>query len=86
MKKHTICTAAIDTLKTNGKAMRANEIYDFIIKNHLYQFKAKEPLSILKSELRKHSEGIELAGKSGNKYFVFQKDKTYSLKDNPSQK
>lgn len=79
MKKHTICTAAIETLKTNGKAMRANEIYDFIVKNNLYQFRAKEPLSILKSELRKHSEGITLAGKSGTKYFQIQKDGSYAI-------
>jgi len=79
MKKQTICTAAIETLKTNGKVMRANEIYDFIIKNNLYQFKAKDPLSILKSELRKHSAGITLAGKTGTKHFQLQKDGYYAI-------
>lgn len=79
MKKQTICTAAIETLRTNGKAMRASEIYDFIIKNNLYQFKAKEPLNILKSELRKHSEGITLTGKSGTKHFQIQKDGSYVI-------
>jgi restriction system protein len=86
MKKHTITTAAIEVLTRIGKPRSAEEIYSSIIQQNLYQFKAKEPLSILKSELRKHSEGIELKGKSGTKYFVFQKDKTYMLKDKTSQK
>jgi restriction system protein len=86
MKKNTITSAAIEVLKKNAKPLSAEEIYDSILKQQLYEFKAKEPLSILKSELRKHSEGIELKGKSGTKYFVFQKDKTYALKDKPSEK
>ena len=86
MKNNTISSAAIEVLKKNDKPMSAEEIHNSIIQQNLYQFKAKEPLSILKSELRKHSEGIELKGKSGTKYFVFQKDKTYTLKNKPSQK
>jgi restriction system protein len=86
MKKFTISNAAIEVLKKSDKPLLAEEIYNSIIQQNLYQFKAKEPISILKSELRKHSEGIVLAGKSGTKYFVFQKDKTYSLNDKPSQK
>ncbi|MEQ1586832.1 MAG: HTH domain-containing protein [Cyclobacteriaceae bacterium] len=86
MKKITITSAAVEVLNKIAKPLSAEEIYDSILKQQLYEFKAKEPLSILKSELRKHSEGIELKGKGGTKYFVFQKDKTYALKNKLSEK
>ena len=68
MKKHTICGAAIVAINDNGKPMTAQAIYDYIIKNNLYDFKAKEPLSILKSELRKHTEGVNNSGRTSIKY------------------
>jgi len=79
MKKQTICTAAIEALRKNGKSMTASAIHDSIVQNDLYQFKAKDPLSILKSELRKHTEGVTLPVKKGISYFKIQEDGTYWL-------
>lgn len=69
MKKQTICTAALEALKSNNKPMSADEIYDFIIKNDLYKFKAKNPISVLKAELRKHTSDVIHRGKKGNDHF-----------------
>ena len=60
MKKMTICEASLKALKLVGKPLNINEIYDLIIENNFYQFKSKSPLSVLKAEIRKHTEGIKL--------------------------
>lgn len=77
MKKQTICTAAMEALRKNGKSMSVKDIYDFIVKNNLYEFKAKEPLSILKSTLRKHTLGIETKQKKGISYFTIDSAEKY---------
>ena len=86
MKKQTICSAAIEALEKNNKPLSAQSIFDYITKNNLYDFKAKSPLSILKSELRKHSEGITLPLKARVKYFQLLNDGNYWLKDKPLPK
>ncbi len=60
--KITIILAAQKTIKELGKALTAVEIYDYIVKNKLYQFNAKDPQAILKSSLRRHSRENKKAG------------------------
>lgn len=70
MEKLTICGAIIQALKQAGKPLTPNEIFDLIIANKLYEFKSKTPLSVLKAEIRKHLEGLELKEMSSIKYFI----------------
>ncbi|MBK7649442.1 MAG: hypothetical protein IPJ20_00060 [Flammeovirgaceae bacterium] len=79
MKKQTICTAAIQALKSNDRPMNADEIYDFIIKNDLYKFKAKSPKSILRAELRRHTSGVLLRAKKGNDLFKLNDSGLYII-------
>jgi hypothetical protein len=79
MKKHTICSAAIQALTNAGKPLSINELFDFINSNSLYQFKAKEPINILRSTIRKHTTGVTSREKLGISYFRLDNDGKYQL-------
>lgn len=79
MEKHTICSAAREIIKKNQKPMTALEIYDLIVREKLYAFKAKQPLAILKSTLRKHTEGVASGAKMGIPYFKMDESGRYHL-------
>ncbi|MFN8279012.1 MAG: hypothetical protein U0V49_01890 [Saprospiraceae bacterium] len=70
MKKMTICNAVIESLNRAGKPQTPHEILDLINKHELYQFNTKTPLNVLKAEIRKHTEGVELKEKVSVKYFT----------------
>ncbi|SKA13804.1 restriction system protein [Chitinophaga eiseniae] len=79
----TICQAATAVLINANRPMLAQDIYNGITDGALYQFKAKNPLSVLKSELRKHSVGVDSPLQSGVKYFQLLDDGTFWIKDKP---
>ncbi len=58
----TLIEAALKVLKTENMTLTTEEIYDLICKSSLYTFGAKDPISILHSELGRHSVGF--AGKT----------------------
>lgn len=60
----TILEAAIKVLKSTNKPMTAQEIYEQICKEKLFSFGAKDPVAILKAQLRRNSLGF--TGKSTN--------------------
>jgi HB1, ASXL, restriction endonuclease HTH domain len=53
--KKAIHEIAADILAENKRAMTAEEIYNVIVERGLYEFKAKSPKSVLRSQLRRHS-------------------------------
>lgn len=79
--KNTIANAAITALEQHGSPMLVEEIYNFIVLNNVYQFKAKKPLSVLKSEIRKRTVGISTGASSQVKFFQLMSDGTFWLKD-----
>ena len=50
----TILDACVTVLKDHGDAMHAKDILNEINQKNLFTFKAKDPLGMLKSTLRKH--------------------------------
>jgi hypothetical protein len=60
----TILEAAIKVLKTSNQPMSAEAIYQQICTERLFEFKAKDPIAILKAQLRRNSLGF--TGKSAN--------------------
>ena len=60
----TILEAAIEVLKTANQPLTAQEIFDLICERKLFIFNAKDPVSILKAQLRRNSIGF--SGKSAN--------------------
>ncbi len=81
MKRRTIREAAIESLKRKGKPLSAKEIYDYIIEKDLYRFNAEHPESIVRTEIRRHCEGVEFPTAKPNKFFQILKDGTYWIKD-----
>jgi restriction system protein len=58
----TMLEAALTVLKKTNTPMSADEIYRHICQENLFTFSAKDPLSILKAQLRKNTLGFQ--GKS----------------------
>ena len=58
----TILEAALIVLKKKNIPMSADEIYSHICQENTFTFNAKDPLSILKAQLRKNTLGFQ--GKS----------------------
>ena len=54
--------AVLAVLKKTNSPLSAEEIYSHICKENLFTFNAKDPLSILKAQLRKNTLGFQ--GKS----------------------
>jgi restriction system protein len=58
----TLLDAALTVLKKSNAPMSAEDIYKQICQENLFSFGAKDPLSILKAQLRKNTLGFD--GKS----------------------
>ena len=58
----TMLKVALTVLKKTNSPLSAEEIYSQIQKEKLFTFNAKDPLSILKAQLRKNTLGFQ--GKS----------------------
>jgi len=60
MPKTTIRDAITTVLReANGSPMGAKEIYEAILSRELYEFNAKDPLNIVRNQLRRHCSNIE---------------------------
>lgn len=81
MNKQTIKQAIIETLKNEGKPLSSREVYNGILKHKLYKFGAKDPHSIVKAEIRKYCEGLDLKTSKPEKLFKLEEDGKYSLLD-----
>ncbi len=51
-----IYEAATQVMRQSGRPMTAKEIYDAIIKEQLFKFEAKDPISVVNQTLRKKSD------------------------------
>lgn len=66
----TIIEAIVHTLRENGKALSHKEIFDYIVNNGYYSFGAKDPVSVVRGEIRKHCYGIDFPSASPKKIFI----------------
>jgi len=82
-KGATIKSAIIEVLKKEHKPLRVKEIYNRIIEDDLYRFKAQNPEHIVRTLLRRHSVNIDFPSAKKTKYFVFLNDGTFWIKDLP---
>lgn len=80
MKNRTINQAIEEAMKREGIPMRARELYNRIIEDDLYRFKAANPEHIVRTQLRRHSVNLDFPTAHKSKHFVFLKDGTYWLK------
>ncbi|NDK99884.1 restriction endonuclease [Photorhabdus bodei] len=66
----TIIEAIINVLREHGKALSHKDIYDRIISKNYYSFGAKDPVAVVRGEIRKHCYGIDFPSASPRKIFV----------------
>lgn len=73
-------TKAIETVLTQkGKPLTAVEIHAAIVAGSLFEFKSKSAASIVRSQLRRHSEGLSHKNAAGSKLFRLVGGDRYEL-------
>jgi restriction system protein len=75
----TIVEAISEVLKTAEKPVTPQEVHDAIVTRGLYQFKAADPVHVVKQQLRRHANGLVFPSASATKYFALTQDGTYRL-------
>lgn len=63
--KQAIHQVAAQVLSESKRGMTVDEIYETIIAKGLYEFKAKSPKSVLRSQLRRHAGATGPQDKTG---------------------
>jgi restriction system protein len=79
-KKRTINQSIAQVMRMAGKPMSVSEVYQAIIDNGFYEFKAEDPSGIVRKQIRKHCEGINFASASPTKHFIMPSPGRYWLK------
>ena len=77
-RRYTIVDAAKVVLTDADKAMTPQDILETIRSRALYEFKAKDPLGVLRSQIRRHTATGQAARSSTAVFELIGKD-TYRL-------
>jgi len=72
MSKLSIVEAAKKVLDLHPSGLTAEEVYDYIVQQKLYDFKAKQPFNVLKGTLRRQCYGIDFPTAYPIKHFRFE--------------
>lgn len=81
MSKRTIHEVVSEVLRSAGRPMSANEIFEEIKSRGLYQFNSKNPSGIVRSQLRRYCQGNNQPNASNVKYFRMNADGLFELLD-----
>jgi restriction system protein len=79
-KNRTIKQAIAEVMRMADRPMSVSEIYQAIIDNDFYVFKAEDPIGIVRSQIRRHCEGMHFSSASPTKHFVMISSGRYWLK------
>lgn len=66
----TIIEAIKEVLKNQPSGLSSADIYQKIIEQHLYQFKAKNPVGVVNGEIRRHCVGLDFPTAYPVKHFI----------------
>ena len=77
--KRAIHQIAMEIIKEHGRAMTAQEVYQIMVDRNLYRFNAKNPATVVRSQLRRHSKNNESKNKAGEGVFVMHPDGKFGL-------
>ncbi len=80
MKRRTIREAAVEALKRSGHPLTVKALFSKIIEQDLYRFNAQDPAGVLKTQIRRHAEGINFPSANPKKYFQALTNGTYWIK------
>ncbi len=67
MREGTIVQAIAKVMQMQNTPLSVSDIYNLIVDNDLYAFKADDPVHIVRSQIRRHCEGLIL--NSGASHF-----------------
>lgn len=81
IKSPTIIDAISQVLQESKTSLSIAVIYNRIVENRYYTFRAQDPLSVVRVELRRHCVGVDFPTAASKKYFKILKDGTYCLLD-----
>ncbi len=84
--KITIVDSIQQVMTAEGKPMTAREVYYRTIHEDLYDFKAKEPIHVVASQIRKHGIGKDAKSCGASKFFEAAGKGRYQLLSQPSQR
>jgi hypothetical protein len=77
--RKAIHQVAADILTQHQRPMTADEILNIVLSNGLYEFKAKSPKSVLRSQLRRHCSNISGPNQASSPLFHAHEDGRFSL-------
>jgi restriction system protein len=80
----TIVEAIKEVMRRAQKPLTPSEVYEAVVANGLYDFKAKNPTAIVAAQIRRHCKDIDLPKASGTKHFESRGENRYFYLDTPS--
>jgi len=82
MKEDTIPWAISEVLRKAGKPLSVREIYQAILAQNLYVFKADDPIHVVYTQARRHCVDFDIPSASNRKkYFSITSNGRYTLTD-----
>ena len=79
----TIIEAIKKVIQAHGSPMTVNEIYDAIVSDGLYKFKAQQPSHVVASQVRRHCKGLDFQSANRTKHFVLTENGKFSVLTKP---
>lgn len=73
----TIIEAIKTVMRRAGKALNAREAYVAILDQNLYEFRAKEPLHVVRMQIRRHCKGLDFPSALPAKHFKMKRNRRY---------
>ena len=82
-KQRTIIDAIKEVMHEIQRPLTVAETYQAIVKAGLYNFKAENPEHVVRSQIRRHTQGIDIPSGSDTKHFEISPDGKYALLAKP---
>lgn len=83
MAKKTIHAVMSEVLRSAGRPLSAQELYDTIRSRHLYEFRAQDPLNVVRNQLQRHCIDNGKTCAAAIRYFRITPDGLYDVLDAP---
>lgn len=83
--RKTIVQAIIDVMRSTSRPMTVQEIYEAIIRADLYRFNTDKPTHVVRSQIRRHCQGLDFPSASNTKYFNMHNG-AYELLNTPQMR
>jgi len=84
-KRVTIIEAIKYVMREQNQAMAAKEAYAGIVEKGLYEFHAQNPEHIVRTQIRRHCEGIDFPSAASTKHFKLVGDDRFYTLDKPKR-